>query len=410
MKTILSLFLCITALSHAQTAEPSAPGTGTSTQPGSTSGGRTTSPAPTIDPNAQRRTQESNMPIFISGKVTVSDGSPLPRGVIIKSICLNTQRTVAYVDSKGYFNFEWGRATSAIMPDASDSYDPSIRQGNGSPFGGQRGNDVFSDGRSNGSASGGQSLMGCELRAEANGFRSDVITLDSHRAFDSPDVGTLVLYRTAGVEGTSVSATSMNAPRDARKAYEKGLQALRKGKAADALPELQKATSLYPRYANAWLDTGRAEIQLKDTDAAKEAFIKAIEADGKLVSGHAELGMIAIRGSDWPAAAKYLDAALKLDPIGFPQLWYPDAVAHYNMKNLDAAEKSTRSALQHDPQHKNPNANHLLGVILAMKNDLTGAVSALQTYIQLAPKAADLAQVQSQLAEIQSAQNRSLAH
>ena len=404
MKHILTLSLLFTAAATAQTTVTTPGGGTTTTTP---SPGTSRAPSTPTDPNSQRRSTETNMPIFITGKVTVSDGSPVPHGVVIRSICLNTQRTVAYVDSKGYFNFEWGKANSAMLPDASDGYDPSVRQGGSGPFGNQRGVDVFSDTRSSGGGiNSTMSLMGCELRAEANGFRSDVLSLDSHRAFDNPDVGTLVLYRTAGVEGTSVSATAMNAPKEARKAYEKGLQALKRGKPADALPELQKATSAYPQYANAWLDLGRAQLQLKEPDAASESFVKAVEADGKLVGGHAELGMMEVRKSNWADAAKYLDAALKLDPISFPQLWYPDAVAHYNLKNLEAAEKNVRSALQHDPQHKNPQASHLLGVILALRNDLPGAVSALQTYLKQAPVAPDVQQVQLQLAEIQSAQER----
>ena len=37
---------------------------------------------------------------------------------------------------------------------------------------------------------------------------------------DNPDVGSIVLHRLSGVEGTSVSATSYNAPKDAKKARE----------------------------------------------------------------------------------------------------------------------------------------------------------------------------------------------
>ena len=59
------------------------------------------------------------MPVYIWGKVMVSDGSPLPHGVTIKRVCLNTQRTVANADTKGYISFQWGHETS-VVPDASD--------------------------------------------------------------------------------------------------------------------------------------------------------------------------------------------------------------------------------------------------------------------------------------------------
>ena len=406
MKSAHVAFFCLTvALSplEAQTPGTPAPG-GTGTTPPVTPGSRTpgNNGNPT-NPNNQRANPAPSMPVYISGKVMVSDGSPLPHGVTIKSVCATSQRTVANADSKGYFSFEWGHETS-VVPDASDPFDSS-RGGNNSAFGNSRGADLFGDRGGAGTGNGsGPSMMGCELRAEAPGFRSDALLLVNHRSLDDPDVGTIVLYRMAGVEGISVSATALNAPKDARKAYEKGVQLLRKGKAEEAEKDFEKAVEIYPQYANAWLDLGRAQLVKKAPVAAAEAFHKAIEADPKLVQAQGELGMMAARQSNWQEAVKYLDAAVKLDPIGYPQFWYADGVAHYNLKNMDAAEKSVRAFLQHDPQHRNPQAQHLLGVILALKNDLPGAVGALQTYLKLAPAAADIEQTKSQLAEIQSAQ------
>ena len=406
MKPAHAIFICLTLAVIQMEAQtngtpvPGGSGTTTPVTPGSRTPGGTGN---TTNPNNQRGNPAPSMPVFISGKVMVSDGSPVPHGITIKSICLNRQRTVANADTKGYFSFEWGHETG-VMPDASDPFDSS-RGGNNSAFGNSRGADVFGDRGGAGTGNGsGPSMMGCELRAEAPGFRSDVITLVSHRSLDDPDVGTIVLYRIAGVEGISVSATALNAPKDARKAYEKGVQSLRKGKPEEAAKDFEKAVEIYPQYANAWLDLGRAQLAEKAPAAAAEAFHKAIDADPKLVQAHGELGMIAARQSNWQEAVKYLDAALKLDPIGYPQFWYADGVAHYNLKNMNAAEKSIRAALQHDPQHRNPQAQHLLGVILALKNDLPGAAGALQTYLKLAPAAADLELVKSQLAEIQSAQ------
>src|SRR5260370_42252448 len=98
----------------------------------------------------------------------------------------------------------------------------------------------------------GQSLTGCELRASLAGFKSDVVNLGNRRMFDNPDVGTIVLRRRANVEGTTVSMTTLQAPKDARKAYDKARDALRKGKTADALSEFEKAVAAYPHFAAAW--------------------------------------------------------------------------------------------------------------------------------------------------------------
>ena len=121
-KSALAAFFCLTvALSplEAQTPGTPAPG-GTGTTPPVTPGSRTPGgTGNTTNPNNQRGNPAPSMPVYISGKVMVSDGSPLPHGITIKSICLNRQRTVANADTKGYISFQWGHETS-VVPDASD--------------------------------------------------------------------------------------------------------------------------------------------------------------------------------------------------------------------------------------------------------------------------------------------------
>ena len=65
----------------------------------------------------------------------------------------------------------------------------------------------------------------CELLAVLPGFSSQPIDLNSRlTTFESADIGRLVLHRMGQVEGLTISATSAMAPKDARKAYEKGTQ------------------------------------------------------------------------------------------------------------------------------------------------------------------------------------------
>src|SRR5580704_12321018 len=110
----------------------------------------------------------------------------------------------------------------------------------------------------------------------------------------------IVLHRLVGVEGTSVSVTALNAPKDARKAWEKGVDFLHKSRTAEAEKELEKAVEIYPKYANAWLDLGRAREQQQAEALARDAFLKAIDADNKLVGPYVELGKMAVLRQNWP--------------------------------------------------------------------------------------------------------------
>ena len=336
--------------------------------------------------------------LIVAGRVATADGGQLQDRVAIQRDCGGARQTAAYTDRKGQFSFQWGD-TEGLAGDASQS----------TPGGGPRGlagTGIGQDStvQSRGAGSG-PAMTGCELHAVAAGYRSDVIPLDGRRAlYGNYDVGTIVLHRIADVEGPSVSATSLKAPSDARRAFEKGLEAVGKGTTADAEKDFEKAVSLYSHYAEAWLDLGKLRLQRKAEESAGEAFQKALEADSNLVEAQVDLGMLAVGKKQWLEAEKYLDAAVKLDPVHFPEAWFNDAVAGYNLKDYDGAERSVREALKLDPQHKYPQAEYLLGIILAAKKDYTGAAEQLRAYLKLAPDADDVTKVKMQLEEIEKLQ------
>jgi Tfp pilus assembly protein PilF len=341
--------------------------------------------------------------IYISGKVVMEDGTPVPQSVTIQRVCSGMAKTVAYTDSKGHFNFRWGDG-STLIADASDAGSGSSTSGGSGGFGSSQsaggGNPLASDPFGN-------HMMNCGVRAYIAGYTSSTQNLFNRGANDGSDIGMLLLHRIAGIEGTSVSVTTMMAPKDAKKAYEHGLQAILKNKPDDAIKDFEKAVAAYPKFAEAWLNLGKLREQQKSLEPARTAFLKAIEADAKLVPPYLELGLQYATEVNWLKSAEYLDQAVKLDPVDYPQAWYADAVAHYNLKNYDAAEKSAREAVKLDPRHANPRADYLLGLVLAEKHDYKGAAAELTAYIEESPTAPDLAQVKDQLAQIEKLQTAS---
>jgi len=378
-----ALFLLVGAAATTLNAQ-----SGMGTTPTTGSGGQTSVQA---NPNIGGRNPDTARPINITGKVVVEDASTVAQNITIERVCSGISRTVAYTDAKGRFSFQWGDRNS-VVADAADA-------GSGSRTAG------FGSAQSAGGASPlaadpfGNRMMNCELRAVMAGFRSDAVNLFNKQLAENPDVGEIVLHRIAGVEGTSVSATSAMAPKDAKKAYEQGLQSLLKNKPDDAAKDFEKAVTAYPKYADAWMNLGKVRLQQQSVEPARAALKKAIEADPKLVTPYVELGLLAAKDANWQDSGKYLDHAVELDPVDFPQAWYADAVANYNLKQYDAAEKSARNAVKLDPHHVNPRAGYLLGLILAEKRDYAGAVAELNEFMKLSPNTPDLAQVKDQLAQ-----------
>ncbi|SPE41035.1 TPR repeat-containing protein (fragment) [Candidatus Sulfopaludibacter sp. SbA3] len=179
------------------------------------------------------------------------------------------------------------------------------------------------------------------------------------------------------------------------------MQALLKNKPGDAAKDFEKAVALYPRFADAWVSLGKLRLEQQSIEPARAALKKAMECDPKLVAPYLELGLLAAKDAKWQESGKYLDRALALDPVDFPQAWYANAVANYNIKNYEAAEKSARAAVKLDPRHVNPRSDYLLGLVLAEKEDYAGAAAELELFVKLAPNAPDLTQVKDQLGQIE---------
>ncbi len=324
------------------------------------------------------------IPIFLSGKVTLDDGTPPQESAVIERVCNGVVRPEGYTDSKGRFSIRLGENIYGFM-DASVGGDAPSRLG---PMG-----SMGSPGVSE------RDLMGCEIRASLPGYVSDIIPLAGRRALDNPEIGRIVLHRYGNVEGTMVSASSLGAPKDAQKAYEKGLDAKKKQKWADAKKEFDKAVGIYPRYAAAWFELGLAAERLGVPDDARKDYAQALAIDAKYIKPYLQIATLEAKQQEWPQLVETASQVLKLDPYNYPGIYYFDSVAKFNLRNLDGAEKSAREAVKMDKAHAFPGANHILGLILATKGEFTAAAGFLKTYLQLAPTAPDAALAKSRLAE-----------
>ncbi len=364
----------------------------------------TTPQQPGLDPRQQQQQiPDIPRPIFISGKVMLEDGTPPPDSVTIERICGGIARPEGYTDSKGRFSFEVGR-NQGMFSDASygSERDPfSTGPGFGAPNTG---------GNSRAGGMGGiggrqqmeRELMGCDIAAKLAGYRSEAVSLAGRRSLDNPDVGTIILRRIANVEGLSTSMTTLMAPKDARKSYDKGRELMKKNKLAEAQKELDKAVELHPKFAVAWFELGRLHLTANKPDEAKAAFTKALEADPKYVNPYMPLAQMAAGGQKWDEAAEFSGKLIRLNPVDFPQAFLINGVANFNLKKYEEAEKSAQEAVKMDTQHRMPKAHHLLGALLAEKGELEPAATQLRDYLKFSPQAGDADGVRKLITEIET--------
>jgi len=369
---------------------------------GPTTGGPTGNPPPNSTGQPTGPVPGSlNGNIYLIGKVMLDDGTPPQDSVTIERVCGGAPRALGYTDQKGRFSFQIG-LTASVMQDASEG-------GTGLP-----GTNRISMGAGAMGAIGGMGagpsrtpnmpdmqLANCDLRAVLAGFRSDSVGVGPRRLMDDPDVGTIVLHRLANVEGSAISLTSLQAPNEARRAYQRGLQEVRKAKLAEAGKEFRKAVDIYPNYAVAWYELGRIQQRNGETEPARESFTRAMAADAKFVSPYLELAELQAQAENWPALAETTGKLLKLDAVDYPMAYFYDATANLNLGQLDTAENSARAGQKLDAPHRYPKLEQVLAAVLARKKDYAGAGAQIRSYLLLAPGAEDAAQMKKELAEME---------
>ncbi len=285
--------------------------------------------------------------------------------VTIERVCNGSPRAQAYTDQKGRFSFQIGQ-TAGIMQDASeDGSNPvTSRQEPGLPS-------VASPPAQLATVS--AWLENCDLRAVLAGFRSDNVPLGRRRLMDDPDIGTIVLHRLANVEGSAVSMTSLQAPKDARRAYDKGALDLRKNKPADAAKQFQKAVDIYPKYAAAWYELGRIQQQDGETAKARQSFGNAMAADAKFISPYPPL-------IELTANSRKLGRTGRPHRAGcsnwmrwtIPMAYFYHATANLNLGQIEAAEKSARAEKSWIRQHRFPKMEQVLAVDPGAEEGLCG--------------------------------------
>ncbi len=366
--------------------------------PGRTRPGPAPIPGPTPVPDSRDREQfpggqqnrttspDTRRQTVISGKVVMDDGTPAPDGVVIECVRNGVARPEAYTDAKGRFSFQLGQS-SYMIPDArvvgsgAGGRSPGISTDR--PLGGRTGANQTSCG---------------ELRASFQGYRSSVVLIGNNQMYYS-DVGTIILRRTASTEGATISLTSLEAPKDARTAYEKGRKESEREKWRASEQQFEKAIRIYPRYAATWFELGKSLEGQGKVAEAREAYGKAVEADSKFLDPYMRLASLAANEKKWQEVSDTVAQVIRLNPVDFPEAHYLHAAANYNLHNLDAAEQSSREVLKLDSEQRFPAVHNLLGLILAARGDFAGAAAQMSEYLRVVPDAGDAGIVRGRLAE-----------
>ncbi|MBV9434478.1 MAG: tetratricopeptide repeat protein, partial [Acidobacteria bacterium] len=199
----------------------------------------------------------------------------------------------------------------------------------------------------------------------------------------------------------TISLTSMQAPGGARHAFDKAEKAVEKDDLKGAEKELNKAVQEYPKFAAAWALLGMVHQSNKQLDEATKDFNQAIAADPQYAKPYLGLAVMSAEQKNWKETLHFTDELTRLAPQAYPESYFYSGVAHYNLGNMDDAEKNMRKFLTLDTSHRRPIAALYLGDILARKQDFAGAAEQARAYLALAPNASNADTVREKLKQME---------
>jgi cytochrome c-type biogenesis protein CcmH/NrfG len=287
--------------------------------------------------------------IILHGKVEMEDGSPPPVTVLLERVCSDQ-----YGDMPGVQTNKKGEYIWRMDIDPLES-------------------------------------RNCVLRVNHTGFTSTVVEISGvdtiHTTLDLPPIK----LRPAVADPDTLNFSDKNIPGRARKDWVAASKAVDNQNLQEVAQHLQAVTEAAPKAAQAWQDLGIVDEKLQATADARTAYEHAIAIDSKLLPAYLTLARVCITMKDWNCAAKSADTLISMDSKNsYPEIYLHQAVARYELKDVQGAEESVEKAIRLAPKDTLPRAQYVLGRILEAKGDVKGATQHMEEYLQLQPGAPDI--------------------
>ena len=250
----------------------------------------------------------------------------------------------------------------------------------------------------------GAPCMIIKYKIETPGFRpvSGQVDMSTNpcRALENITLRTMPGTRIPGSEAPSsgtVDERIAAIPTNARKEFDAGQKAVNHNAYARAIPHLQKAISLYPRYAEAYQLLGVAQLQRNQGPQAEASLVKAVEIEDRMPRAQYLLGVLYAMTNRADLAEKPLNRFAELDPQN-PDAQLELAKVTFALSKFPDAEMHARKSI--DLKETNAGAYVVLGYALLRQNKPEDARQAFQQLLKLDPSNPMAADVKNMIVQI----------
>lgn len=186
-------------------------------------------------------------------------------------------------------------------------------------------------------------------------------------------------------------------PPQAKKEFDDGLVAVNNNHFVDAISHLQKAISLYPKYAEAYQLLGVSQLQNKQGPEAETSLLKAIEIEDRMPRAQYLLGVLYAMTARAQLAEKPLTRFAELDPHN-PEAHFELAKVSFALNKFPDAEMHARKSIE--LKENNKGVYIVLGYALLRQNKPADAKRAFQQFLKYDPTSLMAADVANTIADI----------
>jgi Flp pilus assembly protein TadD len=188
-------------------------------------------------------------------------------------------------------------------------------------------------------------------------------------------------------------------PAEASKEFDAGQKAVNGNNFAGAIPHLQKAISLYPRYAEAYQLLGVAQLQTQQGTQAESSLVKALEIEDRMPRVQYLLGVLYAKTNRANLAEKPFSRFADLDPQN-PDAYFELAKVCFALNKFPDAEMHARKSIELN--ETNTGVYTVLGYALLRQSKPKDAKQAFQQFLKLDPNSPMAADVKTTIAQIDS--------
>lgn len=238
-----------------------------------------------------------------------------------------------------------------------------------------------------------------DARAEGYEIDSESLTIDKYAAPNQRYTVMLHLRPPGQPTGAKISPNPLlkDVPKEPLGKYEQAMEKLAKNDIKSAVVLLDEALTLHPNFAAAAYEKGAALLKENELDKALEAFVKAVSIKPDYLAAKYSFGYTHYLKKNYEVAAAVFDDVLK-QKSDMPDAHLYLGISLYQLRKVDAAESQLKTAVA--SKDDLPLAHLFLGSIYAQKKRNGEAITHLQKYLDLMPKAPNAEKIRTTIADL----------